>query len=58
MSKEFIKDCLSRELSLNEISLKYQIGVSDILDEYKASKLNYTDDEINKLMYEVYYTKQ
>ena len=58
MSKEFIKDCISRELSLKDISAKYQIAVSDILDKYKAERLNYTGSEITKLIYEVYYTGQ
>lgn len=55
MNNEFIKDCISGELSLKDISAKYQIAVSDILDNYKAERINYTDAEIIKLMYEVYY---
>lgn len=52
---QFIMDCISRELSLKDVAEKYQIDLSDILNKYKTVRLNYTDEEINKAMCEVYY---
>lgn len=52
---QFIIDCISRELSLKDVAEKYQIDLSDILNKYKTVRLNYTDEEINKAMCEVYY---
>lgn len=52
---QFIIDCISRELSLKDVAEKYQIDLSDILNKYKTARLNYTDEEINKAMCEVYY---
>lgn len=51
----FIRDCISRELSLKDVAEKYQIDLSDILNKYKTARLNYTDGEINEIMKEVYY---
>lgn len=50
---EFIKDCLSRSMSLHDIEVKY--GVTDVLGEYQKHKKMYSQDEINNAMNEVYY---
>lgn len=50
---EFIKDCLSRNMSLHDIELKY--GVTDVLGEYRKRKQMYSQEEINNAMNEVYY---
>lgn len=49
----FIKDCLSRNMSLHDIEVKY--GVTDVLDEYQKRKRMYSQEQINSIMEEVYY---
>lgn len=49
----FIKDCLSRNMSLHDIEVKY--GITDVLGEYQKRKQMYSQDEINAIMEEVYY---
>lgn len=49
----FIKDCLSRNMSLHEIETKY--GVTDVLGEYQKRKQMYSQEQINDIMEEVYY---
>lgn len=50
---EFIKDCLSRSMTLHDIEVKY--GISDVLGEYLKHKKMYSQECINKIMEEVYY---
>lgn len=50
---EFIKDCLSRSMSLHDIEVKY--GVVDVLGEYQKCKQMYSQEYINQIMEEVYY---
>lgn len=50
---EFIKDCLSRSMSLHDIEVKY--GVTDVLCEYRKRKQMYSQEQINMIMNEVYY---
>lgn len=50
---EFIKDCLSRNMSLRDIEKKY--GVTDVLGEYQKRKQMYSHEQINQVMEEVYY---
>lgn len=50
---EFIKDCLSRNMSLHDIEVKY--GVTDVLTEYRKRKQMYSQQQINDIMEEVYY---
>ena len=50
---QFIKDCLSRNMSLRDIEKKYH--VTDVLDEYRKRKQMYSQEEINKIMEVVYY---
>lgn len=49
----FIKDCLSRNMSLHDIEVKY--GVTDVLGEYQKHKKMYSQECINQIMEEVYY---
>lgn len=49
----FIKDCLSRNMSLHEIEVEY--GVTDVLGEYQKRKQMYSQEQINDIMEEVYY---
>lgn len=51
----FIKDCLSRRMSLSDIAVKWNIDIDDVLTKYLEEKAKYTQDEINHVMEEVYY---
>lgn len=50
---EFIKDCLSRNMSLRDIEKKY--GVMDVLGEYQKRKQMYSQEQINQVIEEIYY---
>lgn len=50
---DFIKDCLSRNMSLHDIERKH--GITDVLGEYRKRKQMYSQETINKIMEEVYY---
>ena len=52
---EFIKDCLSRKMSLGDVAIKYNIDVEDVLPKYLKEKAKYTQSELNSIMEEVYY---
>lgn len=52
---EFIKDCLSRELTLLQVACKWNISIDEVLPKYLEEKAKYTQDEIDKVMEEVYY---
>ncbi len=55
---EFIKDCLSRKMSLKAVAAKYDIGVDDILERYYQERAKFTDEEIDEVMQNVYYNQQ
>lgn len=55
MYNEFMKDCLSRSMSLNDVAIKYGIELEDVLPTYLAYKEKYTQEQVNNIMEEVYY---
>lgn len=55
MYNEFMKDCLSRTMSLNDVAIKYGIELEDVLPTYLAYKEKYTQEQVNNIMEEVYY---
>ena len=55
MHNEFMKDCLSRTMSLNDVAIKYGIELEDVLPTYLAYKEKYTQEQIDEVMEEVYY---
>ena len=52
---EFIRDCLSRKMSLRDVATKYGITMDDVLDRYCQERSRFTDQEIEAMMNEVYY---
>ena len=52
---EFIKDVLSRKMSLKQVCQKYNIAMDDILERYHEERAKYTDEEIAQVMNDVYY---
>jgi hypothetical protein len=51
----FIKDILSRDMSMKQVCKKYNVAMDDILERYHEERSKYTDDEIEEIMSEVYY---
>lgn len=51
----FLKDCLSRRMSLNDVAVKWNIDIDDVFTKYLEEKAKHTQDEINDIMNEVYY---
>lgn len=51
----FIKDCLSRELTLHQVADKYNISIDDIMDKYHEERSKHSEKEIEAIMNEVYY---
>lgn len=52
---EFIKDVLSRKMSLKQVCKKYNITIDDILERYQQERSKFTDEQIEVIMNEVYY---
>lgn len=52
---EFIKDCLSRNMSLHTVANKYGITIDDVIQKYHEEREKYTDAEIEAIVNEVYY---
>ena len=55
---EFIRDILSREMSLKQVCQKYDIAMNDILERYHQERAKFTDEEIDEVMQNVYYNQQ
>lgn len=51
----FVKDVLSREMSLKQVCQKYNVAMDDVWERYHMERAKYTDDEIQQIMNEVYY---
>lgn len=51
----FVKDVLSREMSLKQVCQKYNVAMDDVLERYHIERAKYTEDEIQQIMNEVYY---
>ena len=52
---EFIKDCLSRTMSLRAVANKWGITINDVISKYHEERKKYTDAEIEAIVNEVYY---
>lgn len=52
---EFVKDCLSRKMTLREVSNKWGITLDDIMDKYHEERSKLTDEQVERVMNEVYY---
>lgn len=52
---EFVKDILSRSMSLKQVCEKYDIAIDDILERYRQERAKFTDEQIEVIMNEVYY---
>ena len=52
---EFIKDCLSREMTLLEVANKWGITLDEVMDKYHEERAKFTDEQIEGVMRDVYY---
>lgn len=55
---DFIRDILSRKMSLKQVCQKYDIDMNDILECYHQERAKFTDKQIEVIMNEVYYDQQ
>lgn len=55
MGIEFIRDCLSRSMSMLDIAIKYDIDIEEVLPTYMTYKETCTQEELDNIMKEVYY---
>lgn len=51
---EFIKDCVSNKMSLNDIATKYGIEPDKVLERYYEERAKYTLGELLDAVLEVY----
>lgn len=52
---EFVKDCLSREMSLRDVATKWGITLDEVMDKYHQERAKFTDEQIERIMNDVYY---
>lgn len=52
---EFIRDCLSRKMTLRDVATKYGITLDEVMEKYHQERAKYTDEEIVQVMNDVYY---
>lgn len=52
---EFIKDCLSREMNLRNVTTKWGITPDEVMDKYYQERAKFTDEQIERIMNDVYY---
>lgn len=52
---EFVKDCLSRKMSLREVATKWSITLDEIMVKYHDERSKLTDEQLERIMNEVYY---
>lgn len=52
---EFIKDCLSRNMSLRAVAIKWSITLDNVITKYHEEREKYTDAEIEEIINDVYY---
>ena len=54
-SYAYIKDCLSRKMTLREVANKWGITLDEVMDKYHQERAKFTDEQIEVIMNEVYY---
>lgn len=51
----YIKDCLSRKMTLHEVANKWGIALDNVMNKYHQVRVEFTDEQIETIMEEVYY---
>ena len=52
---DFVKDCLSRKMSLRDVATKYGISLDEVMDKYHQERSKLTEQQIEVIMNDVYY---
>lgn len=52
---EFVQDCLSRKMTLRQVANKWGITLDDVIDKYHDERSKLTDEQVERIMNEVYY---
>lgn len=55
LGRWFIVTCLSRCFSIKQICKIFNVDVNDLLDKYHEERSKYSDEEVEKILDEVYY---
>lgn len=52
---EFVQDCLSRKMSLRDVATKWGITLDDVMDKYHEERSKLNDEQVEKVLQDVYY---
>lgn len=52
---QFVRDCISREMSLRDVAKKYHMKIEDVYQQFQQARMRYTKEEIEAIIDEVYY---
>ncbi len=52
---EFVRDCLSRKMTLRQVANKWGITLDDVMDKYHEERSKLTGEQVERIMNEVYY---
>lgn len=51
---EFVRDALSRKMTLRQVADKYGITLDEVMDKYHEERSKLTDEQVERIMNEVY----
>lgn len=51
----FVRDILSRDMSMKQVCKKYNVAMDDVLEHYHMERAKLSEDEVQQIMNEVYY---
>lgn len=51
----FVRDILSRDMSMKQVCKKYNVAMDDVLERYHMERAKCSEEEIQQIMNEVYY---
>lgn len=51
----FVRDILSRDMSIKQVCKKYNVAIGDVLERYHMERAKLSEDEVQQIMNEVYY---
>lgn len=51
----FVRDILSRDMSMKQVCKKYNVAMDDVLERYHIERDKLSKEEVQQIMNEVYY---
>lgn len=52
---DFVRDILSRDMSMKQVCKKYNVATDDVLERYHVERAKLSEEEVQRIMNEVYY---